>query len=114
MTIEQVNVVDAIGVDKCSGEVSLTITDHLQWGEENADRQHCFLLQEKINAYLRFIESGEILENYPDAQGRDIVIDVVGKYPPGEIGERFLAQVSEVLAGVNIKLCFRVFTTGHT
>jgi len=34
MTIEQLNVVDFTSIDKASGDVWLTITDHLPWDKD--------------------------------------------------------------------------------
>lgn len=42
MSIEQADVIDAIVVDKETGQVVLTISDHLEWGDD-----HLLLLQEK-------------------------------------------------------------------
>lgn len=42
----------------------LMIADHLDWENE---LQHLSLLQDKINAYVSFIESGKIYSVYPDA-----------------------------------------------
>ena len=53
LSIEQTDVVDFMGIDKLTGEIVLTISDHLEWND--ADEEHLWLLQEKINAYLRFI-----------------------------------------------------------
>lgn len=47
------------------------ISDHLDWDDE---LEHIHALQEKINAYLRFVESGEILGKYPQAAGKTPVI----------------------------------------
>ena len=77
MSIDQTNVVDAIGVDNATGDVVLTIADHLEW--TGSDNEHLLLLQEKLNTYLSFVESGELLEAYPDAKGRTVLIDVVCK-----------------------------------
>jgi hypothetical protein len=71
MTVENTSTVDAVGTDKETGEVRLSIFDHLPW-----DTEHLRLLQDKINVYLGFIESGEIYVSYPNAKGRPLVIDV--------------------------------------
>ena len=63
MSIEGQGSVDAIGIDQ-EGIVVLTISAHLEW-----DDGHLFLLQEKINTYLAFLESGEVFETYPDSKG---------------------------------------------
>lgn len=104
MSIEQTNVVDAIGVDNLSGEVILTISDHLEWVADS--KEHLLLLQEKINTYLSFIESGELLESYPDANGRNVVINVVGKYLLNKEAENFLNQIKSIVSDGGMALRF--------
>jgi hypothetical protein len=65
VTVEQLDVVDFAAIDPKTDEVLLVITDHLEWtGEDQPDKEHMLILQEKINRYLAFIESGEIYESY--------------------------------------------------
>ncbi len=52
MSVEQLNVVDIISTDKESGEVILTISDHLDWSNTVA---HQTALLEKFNKYLAFV-----------------------------------------------------------
>lgn len=59
------------------------------------DTEHISLLQAKLNSYLRFVESGEIYQSYPNAEGRQILIDIVGKYSLNNI-EEFFEYTSEV------------------
>ncbi|ROR25179.1 hypothetical protein EC845_1219 [Comamonas sp. BIGb0124] len=87
MTVENAATIDAVGTDKQTGEVRLTIIDHLPW-----DTEHLRLLQDKINVYLGFIESGEIYVSYPIAKGRPLVIDVFTRFRPTVEAERFLRQ----------------------
>jgi len=77
MSIDQADTIDFATVDKASGDLLLTISDHLLWDEN--ENGHLILLQNKLNAYLRFIESGEVFEKVPDAKGHTIVISLVGK-----------------------------------
>src|SRR5262249_18572450 len=93
MSVDNHNVIDAVGIDKVTGEVVLTIADHFDWDED----QHLLVLQEKINRYLAFIESGEILTEYPKAIGKPIRIDICCKYSPSEMGEAFLTRAQEVI-----------------
>ena len=67
MSVDQTNKID-FGVDKASGDLKLAISDHSPWDEDEGD--HLFLMQDKLNAYLSFIESGELFEKVPDAEGR--------------------------------------------
>ncbi len=104
MSIEQTDVVDFINFNEAENEVVLTISDHLEWG--NNVNEHLFLLQEKINSYLRFIESGELLESYPNANGRSSVINIVGKYPLNEKAKAFVDQIKSILSDVGMALRF--------
>jgi hypothetical protein len=87
MSIEDTEVVDAIGVENTSGQLVMTIADDLDWAEERA---HIRALGDKVNAYLRAIQSGDLVSSYPDAEGRSVVIEVVSQFAIPEAGLRFL------------------------
>jgi hypothetical protein len=93
MTIENPKVVDCIGIEKDGSGVTLTISDHLEWG----DRNHLLCLQDKVNSYLSFIESGEIYEEYPSANGKKQKIWVACKYEPDEEAKEFLSRCKDTL-----------------
>jgi len=105
MSIEQTDVVDAIGVEVSSGKVILTISDHLDWSDEKG---HMLALQNKINTYLRFIESSELVSVYPEAKGREQVIDIVARVSLSEAGEGFFREVQRTLEPTGIQVRFRV------
>jgi hypothetical protein len=86
MSIEQIDKIDFISTTS-EGKVELTISDHLEWDFE---KNHLLVLQNKINAYLDFVKSGQILEDYPSAQNKEITISVVMKYAPEEDALIFL------------------------
>lgn len=79
MTVEQTDVIDIATIDHATGDVLLTISDHLPWDVDEGE--HLLLLQDKINTYLRFIESGELFETVPLSKGRKPVINVLALYP---------------------------------
>jgi hypothetical protein len=108
MSIDQTNLVDAIGVDNVTGDLVLTITDHLEW--TGSDNEHLLLLQEKLNTYLSFVESGEILETYPNATNRRVLIDVVCKYPVNQEAQEFYNQISPVIESAGMKIRYRIFS----
>lgn len=93
MTVAQTDKIDIIGVDKRSGEVILTIIDSMSWDEKT----HVQLLQDKLNAYLSFIESGEIAEAYPDSRGKNLRIRLALLYLPNDAARSFLDGVRELL-----------------
>ena len=101
MSVDNPAIVDAIGVESDSRRVILTISDHLDWSDE---QEHLFALQEKINTYLRLIESGELEVAYPDARGRVAVIDVVGKYELTEGARAFFRSATSVLRDARVEL----------
>ena len=55
MSVEESTIIDAIGSDLDGREVTLLITDLLSWDNES---EHLLKLQDKFNAYVRFVESG--------------------------------------------------------
>jgi hypothetical protein len=105
MSVKESGVVDAIGVEKGSDAVVLTISDHLEWDHDN---EHLLTLQDKINRHLAFIESGELLEKYPDAAGRPVRIDVVCKYAPSETALTFFSRAEAAIRDAGFSFGWRV------
>jgi hypothetical protein len=106
MSVEEVGVVDAIGIETASQHVVLTISDHLDWADEH---RHLVALQEKINTYLRVIESGEIDTAYPGSERRPRVIDVVMRVPPTDGALEFFRNAQAVLRDTGVVLRTRLF-----
>lgn len=106
MSVDQPKVIDFIGVDNSTGDVVLTVSDHLDWKDSG---NHQLLLQAKINSYLSFIESGEILESYPDSKGRRTVISVIGKHTPDAGGKEFLENVKTAVEEAGFGFQFRLY-----
>lgn len=75
----------------------------------NDDHEHMYLLQEKINSYLRFYEAREIYEHYPDAKNMDILIKVVGKYPLNSTAKKFYNKITPIIHGTGLNILFEVF-----
>jgi hypothetical protein len=106
VSVEQFDIIDVVSTEKNSGHVVLTISDHLDWSDTV---QHQIILQEKINRYLAFVESGEILESYPDAKEKPIVIKVVFKFSPDIQGYEFLAKAKSVVESAGFNLRYKMF-----
>ena len=104
MSVEQTNVVDFISTSKDGHEVILTVSDHLEWDAEN---KHLFLLQEKLNSYLRFIESGEIFDTYPNAKGKRIAIQIYALHLPEGDALEFLARSKNTIENGWLQLSSR-------
>jgi hypothetical protein len=104
-TIEDTKSIDAIGIDKHTGVVILKIFDHLDWQEEG---QHLYLLQEKINSYLRFMESGEVAQAYPDSQGRQLQISISFQEKPVANAIKFLDTAAKIIADAGFSLTYAI------
>jgi hypothetical protein len=102
MTIEQPDVIDFILVEP-EGDTVLTISDHLPWDDE---KEHLLHLQEKLNAYVRYVQSGEIYQKWPDAAGKPILIEVVVKHAVPKESLWFFEKATAAIMGAGFK--FRV------
>lgn len=82
MSVLDKNKIDGIGKSKSENKLALMIADHLDWENE---LQHLTCLQDKINAYISFIESGQVYSLYPDAKSVDgYIFDLRFIYKPPE------------------------------
>jgi hypothetical protein len=109
MSVDQFDVVDLASVNNV-GEMVLTISDHLDWSDTI---EHQTTLQNKFNAYLAFVEGGEMLQKYPDAKGRPIVFNVVFKFRPDQEGLLFLNRARQVIESAGFSLCHEVFAESY-
>ncbi len=110
MSVEQTDVVDIVSIDRETGHVVLTISDHLGWSDNVG---HQAILEKKLNTYLAFAQSGEILEQYPKAKSRPVAFKVVFRAPPDESGRVFVARAREVIESAGYTLRDEVFTGGR-
>lgn len=93
MSIEATNEVDAVGIDEATDETVLTIFDSLDWNDTG---DHLYLLQEKLNAYLGFIESGELVSAYPDSAGRSTRIDLLLRFTPPPVAVASFEKIGAI------------------
>jgi hypothetical protein len=93
MAIDETSVIDIMSVDDANN-VNLTISDHLDWA---AAKEHLMLLQEEINTYCKYVENGQLYEEYSEARDRRPTIEIVFFHKPVPEGERFLEHVRSIL-----------------
>ena len=72
-----------------------------QWDDA---QNHLLALQAKINAYIDFVEEGQLHGVYPAAPGRGVVIDVVTRHELPPAGVQLLADASAVCRDLNIEV----------
>jgi hypothetical protein len=110
MSIKQLDTVDVISEDKESGDVILTISDHMDWSDS---AKHQTLLQAKLNKYLAFVEGGEILERYPKAKGRRLIFNIAFKFKPDLEGRKFLSKVKEIIESAGFGFRPEIFAESY-
>lgn len=103
--IDQTSVVDMVFND--DKEVFLIITDHLPWTNET-NYEHASKLQDKFNTHIAFVESGEMVERFPQYSGKKVVIRVIGKYPLSDQAKEFYKLASKVAESGGFRLEFKL------
>lgn len=99
MSVEQQDTVDSIEVDGPTGKVVLLIEDDLGWEDPAA---HLAALQGKLGLYAALVQSGELVQLYPDARGRAVVISVVARQPPPPEAEAFMQRMRAALEAAEL------------
>lgn len=104
MSVVDIGTVDGMALTEDKQGVILLITDHLDWENEYS---HLIMLQEKINAYISFLEEKQYSEIYPDADISYDIIEIHFLYELTNNAEKFLHSVDNQLheLGINIRYC---------
>jgi len=93
MSILSAETLDAVGIEKESGVLVLTITDSLDW---ESPKKHLVAIQNKINRYLGYIESHEYEQHFPQAILGRMRIDLYFKHTPPPSVLTLLSNVPQV------------------
>ncbi len=107
MTVEDIDVVDIIFTDTNTNEVVLVISDHLKWSDTD---NHLLILQEKINLYLSFIESGEIKEKHTIPDSSTFRIKVIHQYAPDDKAVKFYQEAGKIIEEIGINFHYELFS----
>jgi hypothetical protein len=105
MSIDQTDKIDFVNIEYKTGDVLLSISDHLSWDEDEGE--HLLMLQTKLNTYLAFIEGGQMYRQIPETMGRRIVINLVGKFPLSEEASKFFRLASQAVHDAGFSLRFQ-------
>jgi hypothetical protein len=103
--VENPKAIDLAGLERDGSAIVLTIADGLGWVDEHG---HLVGLQRKLDAYLAFIESGQVFDVYPEATGRRVVIDVVTGVPMAPAGVELLRLAAAVARELGVTVKHRV------
>ena len=109
MSLDQSNVIDALGIDEPSGRVLLVIRHDAPW---DGSASQLYLLQEKLNVYLSFALDGEMAAEYPDFLQRPLALRIDCATAPDSRTLHLLAHVRYQLQFQDIGLEVRVSQPG--
>ena len=105
MTVEERGKIDIVALPSVRREVILLVADHLPWPEDEQGRlEHVYLLQEKLNDYVRYVESGDLWRDFPRAKGRQVVFLVGHKHEIPEDVKWMIMEMRRVLEAIGIEL----------
>lgn len=103
-------VIDRIELEKETGCVVLTVVDDLGWADENAHIQE---LQEKLNAYLASVESGDVYKLARAEVGHDVPrsspirITILATQPLSAQGKAFFEYARDAFSEAKVGLVFQ-------
>lgn len=86
MSLRDVDAIDYIGMNILFKRVSIGIFDDLDWRNE---KEHQDRLTKKIDHYIRYLRSGELLLNYPKARRYEIMIEYVSMHTMTPSAQKF-------------------------
>jgi hypothetical protein len=89
MSVEEKDIIDLVSTK--DNVVTLSIADHLTWDDE---QQHLAHLQDELNRYLDFINSGELVDKFPETADHRPVVCVHFVHSPTETAQQFLEKAS--------------------
>lgn len=101
MAVDETNKVDGLAVDEERNALVLLLSDHLNWEDEY---HHLKILQDKINAYIAFVEERQFEVIYPEHDFEMAVIEVHFQYEITENCGKFLQAVQDQIGQMGIKI----------
>ena len=104
MSLENTEIIDALGADASNGQIVLTIIDDWNWEDQRA---HLRALQSKINAYLAFVESNQIAEVEPTWRDKGARLEVIFKHSPSQDAIALLKTAEFVARPLDLNVSYR-------
>lgn len=105
MAIDDAGVIDGAAIDD-SNALILLLTDHIPWEGELAlsEYDHLELLQNKLNDYVAYVESGQFRQTFPDHELTMGIIRICFKYNIPDICEQYLNVAQNQIGHLGIKI----------
>lgn len=110
MGIDRSDVIDGFVISKVDGKAVLTIADDLPWDDSGS---HFNFVERKIEAYLAFIASGQLIETLPAARGKAVRIELIHEHGLSAAAERFLSAAQVQLQSLGVQFIAMGLTDGY-
>lgn len=89
-----------LAISKDGMSLMILLSDYLDFRNEE---KHRLVLQDKINAYISFIENQQYQEIYPDKVLKNIIIEIHLKYRLTENYRKFITVVNNQIIVLKTK-----------
>lgn len=115
MSIDQMDVVDGLFIRKNEKVLYMMISDHIDGSNPEYHKVHLDMLQDKIDAYLDYIEEEQYLTQFPGLKPAGFAIEVNFRHPIVQACIEFLKSKGERVSkgrkaqGINEKIFFIVY-----
>jgi len=101
MAVDDPTTIDFVSTK--DGVVTLSVADHLDWSDQDT---HLARLQDKLNTYAEFINSGELVEKFPESADRRPLIKVHFVHSPTAAAKDFLAKAASAVEAEGISFSY--------
>ena len=93
--IEKTDTIDGLAYEQDTSSLILLLTDGMDWSDMN---RHLLLLQDKLNTYIWYIDSGQYKEKYPNVKSVELRVSFLFEEP--EICRKLLERAKQVFVDV--------------
>ena len=95
LNVENTDTIDGLAYEQETSSLILLLADGMDWSDMN---RHLLLLQDKLNTYIWYIDSGQYKEKYPNVKSVELRVSFLFKKP--EICHKLLERAKQVFVDV--------------
>jgi hypothetical protein len=104
MSVQETDTIDYIYLEERSDAPVLVVSDPLGWSPPE-EAPHIELLTEKLNTQIAFVNTGQIVQVWPEfREDRIVWVEVAARCALSPRAEQFYQHAGSVLAEANMKL----------
>ena len=107
MAVDEPNSIDFVST-AADRTVTLSVSDHLPW---SAETEHLTQLEAKLNRYMDFINSGELVDKFPDTADHRPFIRIHFMHAPTPAAELFLVRASAAIEQEGVGFTYGLIST---